>query len=243
MASEITEGGGRLFDLLTREPELREARDKALSFLNNLSGSLDSTAEQDYIRRCIKDVVQNQESSLSQMGKMLEDLEKDEKALETKLKKRSVELERAEKRMKSLQTVRPAFMDEYDRIEQDLQQVYEYFVLKHKNLSYLEHDLEQYSRLEEQRKEQASKALDAERERIKEDELRLLKGGSELDTFDRNLMADAMHRERPMEARPHNRQAVQQHAGSEDSDLIDDDDDGSELEVDEDDSESSNEDF
>ena len=215
-----------------------------MAFLNNLSGSLDSNAEQDYIRRCIKDIIQNQESSLSQMGKMLEDLEKDEKNLEGKIKKRSVELERAEKRMKSLQTVRPAFMDEYDRIEQEVERVYEYYVLKHKNLAYLEHDLEKYSKIEEIRKEQASKALDEERERIRQDELKLLKGEHEIDPFDRNLMADQMHHERPMEARPHNRTNFNQAVESGDSDLIDDDE-GSELEVDEDDDESdtSNDDF
>ena len=46
---------------------------------------------------------------------------------------------------------RPAFMDEYEKIEEDLQKQYETYVEKFRNLSFLEHQLEDYHRLEQER--------------------------------------------------------------------------------------------
>lgn len=112
LASEITDSGAKLYDLLGRENELKVSRQKAILFLDNISRNLDSNAEQEYIEKCIKDLIIQQKEQLTQMEKMVKSLEQDEKNLESKIKKRSGELERAEKRMKSLQHVRPAFMDE-----------------------------------------------------------------------------------------------------------------------------------
>lgn len=249
LASEITESGAKLFDLLSKEPELKEGRDKALSFLDNLSKNLDSSTEQEYIRRSIRDIIQNQESSLSQMEKMLAELEKDEKNLETKIKKRSVELERAEKRMKSIEKVRPAFMDEYDRLEQELEKVYEYYVLKYRNLTYLERDLEVYSKMEQDKELEVNKKLDQERQRIKDDEFRVLRGDNELEEpmAGGGRIGDLdVNRERPMEARANNRRNYNLQEESEDSDLIDEDEEEDDIDIEEDDeveSESSNEDF
>jgi len=245
LASEITESGAKLFDLLGKEKELREAREKALGFLDNISRNLDSGAEQDYIKRCIRDIIQNQTGSLSQMEKMLEELEKDEKNLEAKIKKRSSELERAEKRMKSLQTVRPAFMDEYERVEQELQKLYEAYVVKFRNLAYLENDLEKYSQKEQEREQQANKILDDERRKIQEEEIKILRGEQEGDpSRDSNMMRGEGMKDRPTEARSNKRQSYMQE--SDDSDLIDDvdEDDSESLEVEDDEnSESTDNDF
>ncbi len=181
LATIITESGAKLFDLLTREKELREAREKSLGFLDNISRNLDSEAEQEYIRRCIRDIIQGQTGDLTSMERMLKELESDEKSLEAKITKRRAELERAEKRMRSLQTVRPAFMDEYDRLEQELEKMYESYVLKYRNLAYLEHDLEDYSAKEEEKMREANKMLEEERKVIQDEELRILRGEQEID--------------------------------------------------------------
>jgi clusterin-associated protein 1 len=179
LASEITESGAKLYDLLGREKDLREARDKALTFLDNITRNLDSNAEQDYIRKCIRDIMQEQTQSLFTMEKMLADLEKDEQTLDTKIKKKATELERAEKRAKALQTVRPAYMDEYDRLEQELEKMFEAYVLKVRNLSFLEHELEIYHAKDMQRAEEAKKNLEDDRKKIVEAEQRLLRGEQE----------------------------------------------------------------
>ena len=212
LASEITDSGAKLFDLLSREKDLKEARDRALAFLDNISHNLDSNAEQEYIRNCIRDIINGQTGSLSQMEKMLEELEKDEKNLESKIKK---------KRIKSLQSVRPAYMDEYERLEQEVEKVYELYVIKFRNLAYLEHDLEGYRVKEEEKVTEAGKLLDDERRKIQESEINQLRGDAEFDEGERiennEMRFDAA---RPTEARNHNRRNYAQEE-SDDSDLID----------------------
>lgn len=227
MASEITETGAKLFDLLSREKDLKEARDRALSFLDNISRNLDSNAEQEYIRNCIRDIINTQTGSLSQMEKMLEELEKDEKNLEAKIKKRGAELERAEKRIRSLQAVRPAYMDEYERLEQEVEKLYELYVIKFRNLAYLEHDLEGYRVVEEKKQREIGQQLDNDRRDILESQKHQLAGDFDFDDGDRiggggdEMRFDAA---RPTEARNRNRANYAQEE-SEDSDLIDDVDD------------------
>ena len=239
LASEITETGAKLFDLLSREKDLKEARDRALSFLDNISRNLDSNAEQEYIRNCIRDIINNQTGSLSQMEKMLEELEKDEKSLEAKIKKRSTELERAEKRIRSLQTVRPAYMDEYERLEQEVEKLYELYVIKFRNLAYLEHDLEGYRVDEENKLREAGEHLENERQNIIESQKNQLRGDFDFEEGER-VPAEEMRFEaaRPTEARNRNRTNYAQEE-SDDSDLIDDveDEEGSDESQDEEDME------
>jgi clusterin-associated protein 1 len=45
IAVEITEIGAKLFDSLGKENELKSHRDKALSFLDNISRNLESNSE------------------------------------------------------------------------------------------------------------------------------------------------------------------------------------------------------
>ena len=222
LASEITETGAKLFDLLSREKDLKEARDRALSFLDNISRNLDSNAEQEYIRNCIRDIINTQTGSLSQMEKMLEELEKDEKNLEAKIKKRGAELERAEKRIRSLQAVRPAYMDEYERLEQEVEKLYELYVIKFRNLAYLEHDLEGYRVVEEKKLREIGQQLDNDRQNILESQKNQLAGDFDFDDGER-VGGEEMRFEaaRPTEARNRNRVNYAQEE-SEDSDLIDD---------------------
>ena len=44
-------------------------------------------------------------------------------------------------------------MDEYEKLEVELQKQYEGYMERHRNLSYLEHQLEEYSRVEQDRVE------------------------------------------------------------------------------------------
>ena len=45
LATEITESGAKLYDLLGQERELKDHRDKALEFLDSISKNLDSNTE------------------------------------------------------------------------------------------------------------------------------------------------------------------------------------------------------
>ena len=176
MAKDITDIGAKLFDKMDKETDLQVARTKALDFLDSLSKNLDSNKEQEYIERCIKDIISTQKESVSQMEKMYENLKQDEESLEQKIKRKSDELERAEKRLKSIQNVRPAFMDEYEQLEKELEKLYSIYVERYRNLDYLEHELDIYNQKEQKKREIAEKALEEMRKKIKQDELSVLKG-------------------------------------------------------------------
>merc|ERR1719377_130068 len=77
-----------------------------------------------------------------QLRGMLGNLEADEANLQQKIDKKKSELDRHQKRLQSLQTVRPAFMDEFERLEEELSAHYHYYLQSHRNLSYLESELE-----------------------------------------------------------------------------------------------------
>lgn len=51
IAGEITESGGKLFDLLNKENDLSQHREKAILFLENISRNLESNNEQQYIEK------------------------------------------------------------------------------------------------------------------------------------------------------------------------------------------------
>jgi len=59
LANEITETGAKLYDSLGKERDLREAWLKALEFLDSISKNLDSNTEQEYIEKCIWDLMGN----------------------------------------------------------------------------------------------------------------------------------------------------------------------------------------
>lgn len=67
------------------------------------------------------------------------------------IKKKESELVHLEKRVRTLADVRPAFMDEYERLEGELARLYEVYIQKYRNLDFLEHELEQYAKVQAQR--------------------------------------------------------------------------------------------
>ena len=44
-------------------------------------------------------------------------------------------------------------MDEYERLEEDLQRLYDGYMVKFRNQAYLEHQLEEYNRVEHDKEE------------------------------------------------------------------------------------------
>ena len=67
LATEITETGAKLFDMLGQERELRSARDKALEFLDSISRNLDTNTEQQYIEKCIRSIIDTQTRKMDEM--------------------------------------------------------------------------------------------------------------------------------------------------------------------------------
>eukprot|EP00842_Homolaphlyctis_polyrhiza_P003322 jgi/Hompol1/3991/HPOL_006869-RA len=111
----------------------------------------------------------------------MENLRADETNLLSKIEKKKVELDRAEKRLKSLQGVRPAYMDEYEKIEVDLSKLYETYMEKFRNLTFLEQQLDEYNREEQDKHEETESSLKRMQSRLREEELRLLRGEKEVE--------------------------------------------------------------
>jgi hypothetical protein len=81
----------------------------------------------------------------------LDNLSSDQANLEAKIDKKKQDLERRQKRLKSLQGVRPSYMDEYERLELDLQKIYLLYMDKFRNLAFLEQQLEEHHRAEQEK--------------------------------------------------------------------------------------------
>jgi len=181
LCSQIVENGASLHDLLMGESECRQAREKAINFLDGISRNLGSNSEIDAIERAVGGVLGSHKSQLEQMKAMTEELQKDEKSLETKIKKKRQELERQRKRLDQLTTVRPAFMDEYEQLEQELEKYYDQYVGRFRNLDYLEHELDRFNRDEEEKMEENKRALKKMQKRLRDEEWRMLRGEGEDD--------------------------------------------------------------
>ena len=91
------------------ERELKEHRDKALEFLDSISKNLDSNTEQQYIEKCIKNIIDNQTKKMNDMDETVKQLKLDESELLNKLQRRKQELERTEKRLKGIENVKPEY--------------------------------------------------------------------------------------------------------------------------------------
>ncbi|XP_060642236.1 clusterin-associated protein 1 isoform X2 [Anolis sagrei] len=237
LASEITSKGASLYDLLGKEVELREMRTEAIA------RPLEINETEKVMRVAIKDILEQVQKTKD----MLNNVASDEASLEAKIEKRKMELERNHKRLQTLQSVRPAFMDEYEKIEEELQKQYSCYLEKFRNLTYLEQQLDDQHRMEQERFEEAENTLRLMQNKLKEEEKRLLKSGSnddsdieiheddgsDSDIEDRQLMKQHTAMEMLMQGRPRKRIVGTMHGGdteddedSEDSEIdLDDDDD------------------
>nr|XP_002739342.1 PREDICTED: clusterin-associated protein 1-like [Saccoglossus kowalevskii] len=139
LASEITSKGASLYDLLGKEVELREARTTAIN----------RPLEINEIERGLRGSIKAVEQQTKKTQLMLDNVASDEANLEAKIEKKRSELERNQKRLRTLQSVRPAFMDEYEKLESDLEKQYEIYIERYRNLTYLEQQVDEYNRVEQ----------------------------------------------------------------------------------------------
>ncbi|XP_030433623.1 clusterin-associated protein 1 [Gopherus flavomarginatus] len=246
LASEITSRGASLYDLLGKEVELRELRTESIA------RPLEINETEKVMKIAIKDVLEQVQKTKD----MLNNVASDEANLEAKIEKRKLELERNQKRLQTLQSVRPAFMDEYEKIEEELQKQYSSYLEKFRNLAYLEQQLDDHHRVEEERFEETENTLRLMQNRLKEEEKRLLKSGSNDDSDieiqedegsdseeeDRQLIKQRTAMEILMQGRPNKRIVGTMQGGeteddeeSEDSEIdLDDDEDDDEDDLEDD---------
>ncbi|KAJ3303207.1 Clusterin-associated protein 1 [Kappamyces sp. JEL0829] len=173
LATEITERGAELYDLLGHELELREVRNQVISKPFELMA----------IEKDVNEAVDALQEKLKATLHAFENLQADEANLVAKIEKKKQEYDRAEKRLRSLQGVRPAYMDEYEKIEAELVKVYEVYMEKFRNLAYLEQQLDEYNREEQNRFDETESSLRRMQNRLREEELELLRGEKQNGSF------------------------------------------------------------
>uniref|UniRef100_A0A914WEN0 Clusterin associated protein 1 n=1 Tax=Plectus sambesii TaxID=2011161 RepID=A0A914WEN0_9BILA len=141
LAAEIPERGASLFDLLSKEVDLREHRTAALGRPLELSE----------VEKSIRSSVKAVEDEAKQTVNNLSNIASDESTLDAKIEKKKADLERQQKRLAQLQTVRPAYMDEYEKLEERLKYLYSLYVLKFRNLTFMEQTQGDFDRAEVER--------------------------------------------------------------------------------------------
>ncbi|XP_056594868.1 clusterin-associated protein 1 homolog isoform X1 [Triplophysa dalaica] len=180
LGSEITAKGATLYDLLGHEEDLRENRTAAIA------RPLEIMETERVMRAAVKDVTE----TIQMTKDLLNNVSSDEMSLEAKIEKKKQDLERNQKRLQTLQSVRPAFMDEYERIEEELEKHYQTYVEKFRNLSFLEQQLDDYHRAEQERFEDAEMTMKMRQNKLKEEEKRLMRSGAGDEDSDADIPED-----------------------------------------------------
>ncbi|CAH1794147.1 unnamed protein product [Owenia fusiformis] len=163
LATEITRKGASLYDLLGKEVDLREARSTVIA----------RQLEINEVEKGIINSVKAVENDITKTNTNLENVASDEANLEAKIEKRKGELERNQKRLATLQSVRPAYQDELERYEEELGGIYATYLEKFRNLTYLEQQLEEYNKVEQDKLEETEMSLRKMADKIKNEEQRL----------------------------------------------------------------------
>jgi clusterin-associated protein 1 len=176
LASEITRTGAKLFEMLEGEMKNRSERLAALRYLDSAATAHEGSREYTFFERSATELVETSKQQVHDLKKECEELDADERNIDSKIKKKQEELERTEKRLRSLENVRPQFMDEVEKLEKELQNYYDVYLEKYRNLDYLEHELAKYHRKEEERKEEQERRLKKMRERLLKEEVEILRG-------------------------------------------------------------------
>ena len=167
LATEITQQGAKLFDMLKKEEASRDERQRVVG----------SDLELESVASDMRTQIATVTESVHTVERQIADIASDESNLEAKIEKKRADLERNQQRLKSLTTVRPAFMDEYEQIETELRTHYTDYLEKYRNMVYLEHQLDKHMAAEQQEVEEATRNLRRMQERLRQEEAAMMRNG------------------------------------------------------------------
>merc|ERR1719473_2100760 len=166
LAADITKYGSRLHELLGQHDDAKAMATRAVG----------KNFDVDTLQRQLNQMIDQVDAQTEELHKMVGNLNSEELNLQQRIDKKKGELDRHEKRFQSLKAVRPAFMDEYERLEVDLSAQYSMYVQAWRNLSYLESELDEINAGEEDRIAENDRQLKQMQKRLREEELRVLRG-------------------------------------------------------------------
>ncbi|CAK1546893.1 unnamed protein product [Leptosia nina] len=131
LATDITAQGAFLYDLLAKEPENKETRERALS------RPLDTSSSEAALRRAVSAVA----AQVSETREQIDNVAASEAALDAKLERRRAELQRAEKRLHTVQKIKPAYQAELSALEGEIEELWDQYVLRYRCVEALKHQL------------------------------------------------------------------------------------------------------
>eukprot|EP00993_Chasmostoma_nieuportense_P000509 NODE_1469_length_1494_cov_19.824433_g1391_i0.p1 GENE.NODE_1469_length_1494_cov_19.824433_g1391_i0~~NODE_1469_length_1494_cov_19.824433_g1391_i0.p1 ORF type:complete len:480 (+),score=136.22 NODE_1469_length_1494_cov_19.824433_g1391_i0:57-1442(+) len=166
LAADLTVDGAAMYDLLQSELNNRESRMRVVSHPQDVND----------MEKALRILCADQESEISRFNENLTSLVADEANLEAKIENKRTHLDRQSKRFGTLSSVRPAFMEEYDRLEVELQQQYVVYMEQYRNVEYLESEVQRYHAMEELAMKEHENALRLLREKLRTEELKILRG-------------------------------------------------------------------
>jgi clusterin-associated protein 1 len=143
LTSQITTKGAGLYDLLGKEVEMRELRNKRIS----------RQLEMAEVEASVRQALETVKMEIANTKELMENVSASEANLDNKIEKKQAELERNQKRLQTLKKVRPAFLEEFERLEVELQQLYQDYLVRFRCLAYLEQQQDEDEQAEQERME------------------------------------------------------------------------------------------
>ncbi|KAE9417735.1 hypothetical protein Angca_006103, partial [Angiostrongylus cantonensis] len=128
LSTQLPQTGAALHELLGKELYYRQQRNRATSRTIPLAEA------EKTVQNSIEAIVADTEA----IKNKLSNVSSDEVALDEKIERKAREYEQMQKRYVKLQSFRPQYMDEYERLESKLKELYEIYVIKFRNLTYLQ---------------------------------------------------------------------------------------------------------
>ena len=176
LVPKIIESGGAVYDILQKELAARRDREKAFDLIERLG----DVEEIRLLEKQIDSLVASEYQEIVALKRSTEELKAEAVSLQSQIKKRQIELERTQKRLTNMKQVKPAFLEEYHKLETDLHAVYESYVDRFRNLTYLESSLASIQQEEQKEMIEREKMIDQINKRLREEELRKLRSETSL---------------------------------------------------------------
>ncbi|EEB16414.1 Clusterin-associated protein, putative [Pediculus humanus corporis] len=177
LVGSIVSSGASLYDLLGKEKEIKEIR-------NNVAFR---SMEMPQVEQAVKESVQNVSHEIENTRKSIEGLTSSKASLDAKIEKKKSDLDRHTKRLQTLKKIRPAFMEEFEKLEEELKELYNEYVLKYRNLLYLECILEQTEQSALKKIDQKQAITRKLIDELKQDNESIKSGDLGSETFDDNI--------------------------------------------------------
>ncbi|KAF5294390.1 hypothetical protein FQR65_LT10755 [Abscondita terminalis] len=128
LASEITTAGAKLYDLLSKEVDIRALRQIS-------AGRQYEVSE---VEAGIREAIAELKKEMTDTKQLIDNVSASESSLDAKIERRKVELDRYEKRLQTLKKVRPAFLEEFNELESELEKLFTQYSVRLRTLNYLE---------------------------------------------------------------------------------------------------------